>query len=256
MASRHNFWFFPPLLQGHKRAPSDASVASSEDEKIPLSPSVLEPVPEKGEPILPVSTPTEAPVVRVLDSSLVEQPAAPAPEERTEEASNTAEEKPVEKMLPEEEDVTPSEPATEPDAPAKEVQQLEIAVEDEKEVDTAELPANEEASTETTEVTAAVEEPNTPVKEDGYKHLKVILTLPEQNTVSPKEENEKEPTDKDKINTEDEKKVPDKAKDDRERDLDSGSGSAADNSSVDLNLSISSFLSKTKEPGSVSVQVT
>lgn len=35
----------------------------------------------------------------------------------------------------------------------------------------------------------------------------------------------------------------------------SGSGSAADNSGVDLNLSISSFISKSKEEGSVSVQV-
>uniref|UniRef100_A0A4W6D0J6 non-specific serine/threonine protein kinase n=1 Tax=Lates calcarifer TaxID=8187 RepID=A0A4W6D0J6_LATCA len=81
-----------------------------------------------------------------------------------------------------------------------------------------------------------------------YKHLKVTLTLPEQDKVVPKE--------KDKINAEDEKKVPDKAKDDKERDSDSGSGSAADNSSVDLNLSISSFLSKSKEPGSVSIQDT
>lgn len=35
----------------------------------------------------------------------------------------------------------------------------------------------------------------------------------------------------------------------------SGRGSAADNSSVDLNLSISTFISKSKEAGSVSVQV-
>uniref|UniRef100_A0A3B3VQ22 non-specific serine/threonine protein kinase n=1 Tax=Poecilia latipinna TaxID=48699 RepID=A0A3B3VQ22_9TELE len=56
------------------------------------------------------------------------------------------------------------------------------------------------------------------------------------------------------MNAEEEKKVPDKAKDEKERDSDSGRGSAADNSSVDLNLSISSFLSKTKEPGSVSIQ--
>ncbi|CAL9687577.1 unnamed protein product [Knipowitschia caucasica] len=39
-----------------------------------------------------------------------------------------------------------------------------------------------------------------------------------------------------------------------EKDSDSGSSSAADSSSLDLNLSISSFLSKTKESGSISVQ--
>lgn len=42
---------------------------------------------------------------------------------------------------------------------------------------------------------------------------------------------------------------------DVEKDSDSGSSSAADNNSLDLNLSISSFLSKSKEGGSVSMQV-
>lgn len=44
-------------------------------------------------------------------------------------------------------------------------------------------------------------------------------------------------------------------KPDMEKDSDSGSSSAADNNSLDLNLSISSFLSKSKEGGSVSLQV-
>ncbi|XP_072293637.1 STE20-like serine/threonine-protein kinase isoform X2 [Eucyclogobius newberryi] len=39
-----------------------------------------------------------------------------------------------------------------------------------------------------------------------------------------------------------------------EKDSDSGSSSAADSSSLDLNLSISSFLTKTRESGSISVQ--
>lgn len=41
----------------------------------------------------------------------------------------------------------------------------------------------------------------------------------------------------------------------KENDTDSGTGSAADNSSIDLNLSISSFLTKNKESGSISLQV-
>lgn len=41
----------------------------------------------------------------------------------------------------------------------------------------------------------------------------------------------------------------------KENDTDSGTGSTADNSSIDLNLSISSFLSKTKDSGSISLQV-
>ncbi|KAM8805939.1 STE20-like serine/threonine-protein kinase [Eudromia elegans] len=42
----------------------------------------------------------------------------------------------------------------------------------------------------------------------------------------------------------------------KETDADSGTGSTADNSSIDLNLSISSFLSKNKETGSISLQET
>lgn len=278
------------LLQGHKRAASDVSVASTEEEKIPVSPSVLESVPEKAEPLLPVATPTELPVVtptelpvatptelpvanHVVDTSFVEEPAAPGAGEHTEECSITpveggeVEQKQVEETLPEAGvDVASPGPEAEPEAPAKEMQQLEIAVEDEKEVDTAEVPANTQTSTESSEVTetpqeekmTVVEESSTPAEEeeDQYKHLKVTLTLPEPDKVLPEEENGEKPTEKDKINAEDEKTVPDKAKDDKERDSDSGSVSAADNSSVDLNLSISSFLSKTKERGSVSIQVT
>ncbi|XP_058154480.1 STE20-like serine/threonine-protein kinase isoform X2 [Dasypus novemcinctus] len=42
----------------------------------------------------------------------------------------------------------------------------------------------------------------------------------------------------------------------KENDTDSGTGSTADSSSIDLNLSISSFLSKTKDSGSISLQDT
>uniref|UniRef100_A0A7N6FC58 non-specific serine/threonine protein kinase n=1 Tax=Anabas testudineus TaxID=64144 RepID=A0A7N6FC58_ANATE len=227
-------------IEEHKE---DEEEEETEDEKIPLSPSILESVPEKGEPILPMSTPTEVPLGQVLDTSFVEEPDAPAPEECSEEASNTpaqdeeVEQKPEEKMLVVERDVSKPEPETEPEVPVKEIHQLEIA-EDEKEVDTAELPANEEATTESTEVTeapqapqdekmVAVEESNPPAgeedEENSYKHLKVILTLPEQDNTAPKEENRENPTDEDKINTEDEKK--DKATDDKERDSDSGRGS-------------------------------
>lgn len=43
--------------------------------------------------------------------------------------------------------------------------------------------------------------------------------------------------------------------DSKENDTDSGTGSTADNSSIDLNLSISSFLTKNKDSGSMSLQV-
>ncbi|XP_035993496.1 LOW QUALITY PROTEIN: serine/threonine-protein kinase 10-like [Fundulus heteroclitus] len=236
---------------GHKRAPSDVSVASSEDEKIPLSP--LEAVPEKMEPILPVPSPAELPVPdQVMEA---EDPAA---EEQTEEAPNAPvkeeepEQKPSEENAPEAaSDVTSPESETEPDSPSKELQQLEIDVEDEKEVDTAEVPPPPEDDT---PVAGEAQTPAEEEEEDPYKHLKVTLTLPESEKEVLKEENGEQPAEKDRMDAEEEKKVPDKAKDEKERDSDSGRGSTADNSSVDLNLSISSFLSKTKEPGSVSIQ--
>lgn len=211
--------------------------------------------------------PADLPVANhVVSTSFVEEPAAPAPApaaaEPAEEALNTpvkdeeAEKKPVEEEVPEVPlaDITP--PESEPETPAKELQQLELAVEDEKEVDTAEDEERSqvtEASQE--EKTPITEEANTPAEkeeeeEDRYKHLKVTLTLPDQDNAVLKEEDGEKPTEKD------EKTVPDRAKDNKERDSDSGNSSAADNSSVDLNLSISSFLSKAKEAGSVSIQVT
>lgn len=224
--------FFP---KGHKRAPSDVSVASSEDEKVPLSPSILESVPEKAEPVLPGPTPTTLPVANhVLDTSFVEQPAAPAAGKHT-----PLEDRKVEAGV---EDASPP-VEVETRVPVEDMQNLEVSVEDEKEVDTAEVPTS---PTRTTEAAQSPQEEKMDVaeEEDPYKHLKMSLTLPGQDKAVLKKENEGE------------KAIVDKAKDDKERDSDSGSGSVADNSSVDLNLSISSFLSKTKEPGSVSIQVT
>lgn len=242
------------MSQGHKRASSDVSIASSEDEKIPLSPSILESVPEKAEPALPAPAAPESPESpdasephTLISTSFVEEAITPAAEETPVETPTT----PVEQEVPgAAEDVS----SPEVELPEKEMQQLEITAEDDKEDDTAEpvvdTPTAVEGS-EVTETTAAVEELNTPEEkvEDPYKHLKVTLTLP-------KEENGEKPTDKDHMVSIDDKKVADKAKDEKERDSDSGMGSASEKNSVDLNLSISSFLSKAKDPGSVSVQVT
>lgn len=127
---------------------------------------------------------------------------------------------------------------------------------EEKEVDTGEILPNEQASRPMSEVREdRMEESESPTKEeDQYNHLKVTLTLPEHNKVVPKEETEEKPTGKDNINM-NEEKIPDKTKDARMRDSYPGSVSATDNRNVDLNLSISSFLSKAKEPASVSIQV-
>ncbi|KAM8843585.1 STE20-like serine/threonine-protein kinase [Synchiropus picturatus] len=165
---------------GHQRAPSDASVVSSEDEKVPLSPTSLESVPEKVETLVPVSNHVEVP-------SSVEQ--------KPEEASS----------------------------------------EEKEMLDTAQSPA-----VESPELIDTPEEAPTPAEDQAlYKHLKVTLTLPEDEKLS-REAKEEKATDESGA-----------AKD---KDSDSGNGSTADGTSVDLNLSISSFLSKAKEPGSASTQ--
>lgn len=172
----------------------------------------------------------------VADTSSEEEPAA-------DEALNTPVNGEEAEIKPPEAEVA----SPEPEAPCKELQQLELNAEDEKEVDTAE--ASEPPQEDNTPVT---EEPNTPL-EDGelYQHLKVTLTLPEDLKAAVQEETEEKPAEEDRTNAEEEKKT----RQEKDRDSDSGSCSTADNSSVDLNLSISSFLSRTKEPGSVSVQV-
>lgn len=256
----------PCVPQGHKRAPSDASVASSEDEKICLSPTLLESVPEKMETILPATTPTE-----LSGTDSVEEPPTPpgggplkqttnAPLDNGEVFQKAVEEK----LLPAAEDAASPETEAEPTAPVSQMHHLEITAADtkeveaeEKEVDTGEVLPTEQASSPMSEVSEEkMEESESPTEEEEqYKHLKVTLTLPEQNKIVPKEENEEKPTGKDNANTNDEK-VPDKTKDARMRDSYSGSVSAPDNRNMDLNLSISSFLSKAKEPASVSIQVT
>lgn len=244
------FYSLSPLfsvLQGHKRASSDVSVASSEDEKIPLSPSILESVPEKVEPTVQVSTPTNVTVFEnEVVTSFVEEP--PAADDSVKEHEDV-EEQPehVEEKRPvEEPDAALAETDAAPEAPVQEMQRLVINVEDEKEVDNAELPTDSQENQEKASQDDMVEV-NTPAEkeeddEERYKHLKVTLILPEQYRDDSKENGE-EVKGMNKTNGEDEKKVADKAKDDKE------------NSSLELNLSISSFLSKSKEGGSISMQV-
>ncbi|XP_061628126.1 STE20-like kinase b [Phyllopteryx taeniolatus] len=234
---------------GHKRAPSDVSVASSEDEKIPLSPTILESVPEKGEPRLSINTPNEIPVANcILVTSFAEESITPAATEQADKILVNVGEK-QQALVEGTEAVEPGNPSS---LPAKEMEQLEIASENEKEVDTTEVPAYPETTTEIRKDAASPKRKmtsNTQAEEDSHKH--VTVTLPSQDDVLSKEVVGEKPTVM--MNTEDEKILPDKAKNDN---TDPGRSSTADISSVDLNLSISSFLSKTKEPASVSIQET
>uniref|UniRef100_A0A8C7TPC9 non-specific serine/threonine protein kinase n=1 Tax=Oncorhynchus mykiss TaxID=8022 RepID=A0A8C7TPC9_ONCMY len=271
----------PYLLfsSGHKRAPSDASVASTEDEKLPQSPSasILESLPEKkmdetlGVPMNAEATEASEKPVEVTE----EEEKVP---EITEVSPTEASEKPVEvteEKVPEITEVSPTEPseiassdpAEKPAEPQpegtvsnaevtigdKEMEQLAISNQDEKEVDTAEVQTNEitaegsEAKEEPTEGKMEVEEE--PANEDPSREAKVTVTTPEET----KEEGEKERVE---YKPTAETGTPVKSKDEKERDSDSGSSSAADNGSIDMNLSISSFLTKTKEPGPPSIQDT
>ncbi|XP_070965823.1 STE20-like serine/threonine-protein kinase [Oncorhynchus clarkii lewisi] len=300
--------------RGHKRAPSDASVASSEDEKLPQSPSasILESLPEKAEPVIPtpqiVEKVPEPSVVKpeenlVVDTGFVEEPSVTAELEEMDETlgapingeTTEASDKPVEVTEEEEKvqeisevcptepsEITSSEPAEKPAEAQpegtvsnaavtiadKEMEQLAISNQDEKEVDPAEVQTNEitaegsEAKEEPTGDKMEVEEE--PANEELSREAKVTVTTPEETKVDDKltpaspavwkeEEGEKERVE---YKPTAETGTPVKSKDEKERDSDSRSSSAADNGSIDMNLSISSFLTKTKEPGPLSIQDT
>ncbi|XP_067466413.1 STE20-like serine/threonine-protein kinase isoform X2 [Thunnus thynnus] len=85
-----------------------------------------------------------------------------------------------------------------------------------------------------------------PVKEDEEKTTYADESTSQNSVYVPESETDSE--------TKTEQGSPAVIKPDVEKDSDSGSSSAADSNSLDLNLSISSFLSKSKEGGSVSMQ--
>uniref|UniRef100_A0A671S0E2 non-specific serine/threonine protein kinase n=1 Tax=Sinocyclocheilus anshuiensis TaxID=1608454 RepID=A0A671S0E2_9TELE len=208
------------LLPGHKRAPSDASVGSSEDEKLPQSPSTLESVPEKIEeastPKLPDDNVTTG--IKKEEEPLkagenhIEDVAEPGSKQQAVEVSPKesqepkAEEKPVEPETPADTIVQTEEQRAKPDGEK---------LEEEKEVvGNGELIKEVSASD-----ISSLETPTEPEKHE---------LVEKQSPVKPRYV--------------------------KKEDSDSGISSSADNSSIDLNLSISSFISKSKEPGTVSQQ--
>uniref|UniRef100_H3C6Q4 non-specific serine/threonine protein kinase n=1 Tax=Tetraodon nigroviridis TaxID=99883 RepID=H3C6Q4_TETNG len=184
--------------------------------------TLLESVPEKMEAILPATTPTE-----LSAADAVAEPSG-GPLKRTTNApldnGDVYQKALEENPLPEVEDAASPETEAEPTAPVAQMHHLEITAADTRKVE--------------------VEE-----KEVGSGEI-----LPTEQASSPmsEEENVEKPAGKDNINTNGEK-VHDKTKDARMRDSYSGVP-ATDNRNIDLNLSISSFLSKAKEPASVSGQ--
>uniref|UniRef100_A0A8C1NWW7 non-specific serine/threonine protein kinase n=1 Tax=Cyprinus carpio TaxID=7962 RepID=A0A8C1NWW7_CYPCA len=197
------------LLPGHKRAPSDASVGSSEDEKLPQSPSTLESVPEKIEDVATHRPPDD----HVITEIKTEQEPLKVDENHIEDVAEpgSKEQQPVEVSLKESQELKAEEMSVE--APADSIVQSEEQrkPEGEKLEEEKEVVGNGKLIKE-------VSAPTEPIKQ----------AVPDEPIpTSPLKEDE---------------------------NSDSGISSSADNSSIDLNLSISSFISKSKEPGTVSQQ--
>ncbi|KAK7165839.1 hypothetical protein R3I93_005805 [Phoxinus phoxinus] len=226
------------LLRGHKRAPSDASVGSSEDEKLPQSPSTLESVPEKIEEVATPKLPDaniiagkkmEEEPLKVDENHIRDVTVSGSKEQAVEEESQEpkAEEKAVEAevVLPETPADTTVQRVEQPAKPdGEKLEEKKEAVGNGELI--KEVPASDMASVETpTEPTKQAE----PVRE-----------------VEKAEEKEKPAMA--------EKQSPVKPRYMKKQDSDSGISSMADSSSIDLNLSISSFISKSKEPGTISQQ--
>uniref|UniRef100_A0A9J8CFC7 non-specific serine/threonine protein kinase n=1 Tax=Cyprinus carpio carpio TaxID=630221 RepID=A0A9J8CFC7_CYPCA len=227
------------LIRGHKRAPSDASVGSSEDEKLPQSPSTLESVPEKIEEASTPKLPDDKVITGIkkeeeplkVDENHIEDVAEPGSKEQAVEVSPKesqepkAEEKHVEPETPVDTVVQTEEQRAKPDGEKLE-EKKEVVGNGEliKEVSASDISSLETPT-----------EPDEPIPTSPLK---------EEESIGEKEKPELV-----------EKPSPGKPRYVKKQDSDSGISSSADNSSIDLNLSISSFISKSKEPGTISQQV-
>uniref|UniRef100_A0A669C628 non-specific serine/threonine protein kinase n=1 Tax=Oreochromis niloticus TaxID=8128 RepID=A0A669C628_ORENI len=195
---------------GHKRAPSDVSVASSEDDKVPTTPSTLEAVKEKME-VEPAEDQTSD---KLSDEGL-----------GTSEVDKTEEEKLNEVSDGQGEETSAEQVVSQPEEPVNTTDNQELVTETEEEQkETEERIMGDE----TTQVMEQEKEPEQGKQEEEKEAGK-----------EESRESQAEPEDAEKPDS---------------KDSDSGSSSAADSNSLDLNLSISSFLSKSKEGGSVSLQ--
>uniref|UniRef100_A0A673MKK6 non-specific serine/threonine protein kinase n=1 Tax=Sinocyclocheilus rhinocerous TaxID=307959 RepID=A0A673MKK6_9TELE len=215
-----------PVVPGHKRALSDTSVGSSEDERQYQNTPTLESVTEKAEPERKPSSEDQASdkTSDVVDASEPNH----AKDEKVNEAS-------------------PSDTSTEESRSGKEA-----------------IPKHEESHTPVTTEVKISGQPNPSVLNDTVLQEIVIvkepslpsdIAEPENKSDGVTEEAITEPIEvtektEDKIETEEEmnkKELVAKPDVEKEKDSDSGSSSAADTNSIDINLSISSFLSKSKE---------
>ncbi|GLD65152.1 STE20-like serine/threonine-protein kinase isoform X3 [Lates japonicus] len=324
----------PLAVPGHKRAPSDASVASSEDDKVPPTPSTLESVTEKTE-----AEPAEDRVSdKLSDEGLGTSEVDKTEEEKLNEVSDASNEDLASGLIEPTKESVSQDPTEEAESISGEVAQV---VEESKEpgeeipqhkvtedriIDTAngtdvninteniesnvmDTNINGEADTKSSvdesstdvvlekeimesqpevEAPAETEQPEqekqtrekgepekqAPTESTNGVSDEVKDTSEDSEQVLPSKdipvkEDEEKATRADESTSQDAVSVPESETDsetkmeqgspavikpDVEKDSDSGSSSAADSNSLDLNLSISSFLSKSKEGGSISMQ--
>ncbi|MCI4393704.1 hypothetical protein PGIGA_G00160700 [Pangasianodon gigas] len=238
------------LLPGHKRASSDISIGSSEDEKLSQSPSTLEAVPEKNEEFgVPKSPDTDLsddqtaePEISKLELNHIPNFPEPSAEEPAKES--------VSNMKPQEQEDEKNIVEIKPEVPSAPLNILEPQ-EEMKNMENMVGPAGDNVTV-IQKMDAVVKDELTP--ENSIKQVEGPVVLPEEKPTpptSPVKEEDKGEAEHEKSSPENESPVKP-----RFQKKVSGSGSAADNSSVDLNLSISSFISKSKEAGAASVQET
>ncbi|KAK3530467.1 hypothetical protein QTP86_024376, partial [Hemibagrus guttatus] len=233
------------LLPGHKRASSDISIGSSEDEKLSQSPSTLEAVPEKNEefPIpkitdmdLSNSQSTE-PDISKLELNHIPNVPEPSAEEPAEES--------VSNMKPQEQEDNKSTTEIKPEVPSS----PKTVLKPQEDIKHTEPDVDNVIQRVIPNMDADVKDelkPRNSIKqvEEAVAELEekpTLLTSPVKEEGKGEAENEKSPENESHAKPRFQKKV-------------SGSRSAVDTSSVDLNLSISSFINKSKESGSISVQ--
>ncbi|KAG9350498.1 hypothetical protein JZ751_026864 [Albula glossodonta] len=191
------------------------------------------------EPEVEVHRTTEA-VKEAVESPPLGDDAQGTDAESKEELEKEEVEKPTEKDIEEKEvDTTQEDVMTEESA--QEVAEEEVVQPSSEETEPVKvMEAEPEESPE--EVRPASPAPaENEEKEEGEKAKEIEKEKPEDPAAPPENEVEFENPDSKKVK-------------DSEKDSDSGSSSAPDTNSIDLNLSISSFLTKTKEPGSISAQ--
>uniref|UniRef100_A0A4W4H4I9 non-specific serine/threonine protein kinase n=1 Tax=Electrophorus electricus TaxID=8005 RepID=A0A4W4H4I9_ELEEL len=238
----------PTLMQPSK------CVGSSEDEKLSQSPSILEVVPEKIEEIL-----CEQDTFNVQVNHILETP-TPTVEELSKTLSSTVKsQEPKEEKNPVEVSevvLKPEVPSSQPDImkSGEKIEEREQPAQEKKKVDTAQnesiMQDNDKVPKEVVTAASCPSEtsseevmiPVTPIKQDD-------VPVPEDKptpSCSPVKEKEKRGVEEGKSTVENEKE-----RKPRFQKKDSRSGPAADDSNIDLNLSISSFVSKSKEQGSM-----